>query len=170
MITTTFRHVCISKLEIFESRIGDAISNLTDEQIWWRPNHNALSIGMILQHLNGNVTQWIISALGDEADVRNRKEEFNDSVQMPKQQLYQNLQHTVNKACDIIDGIGDIELNDHIVVQGFHLTKFEALFDVVEHFSWHTGQIVYIAKLIKGAGHGISFYDNEKLNVSRNEI
>ena len=32
-------------------------------------------------------------------------------------------------------------------IQGLHVNGLEAVFHVVEHFSYHTGQIIYITKL-----------------------
>ena len=59
------------------------------------------------------------------------------------------------------------------IISGLPLSSFElaevpAVYHVVEHFSWHTGQITWIAKLRKGAQHGIAFYEDDSLNAARN--
>ena len=43
-----------------------------------------------------------------------------------------------------------------------------AVLHVVEHFSWHTGQVVWIAKARAGAAHGLAFYDDAAVNAARN--
>ena len=54
-------------------------------------------------------------------------------------------------------------------IQGFETTPFRAVYHVVEHFGWHTGQAVWIAKARGGPGHGIAFYDDAKINQLRND-
>ena len=39
---------------------------------------------------------------------------------------------------------------DPRVIQGMEVTVLDALYHVVEHFSTHTGQILYLAKLRSG--------------------
>ena len=43
------------------------------------------------------------------------------------------------------------------VIQGFDQTALQAIFHVVEHFSFHTGQIIYITKFRKGMD--LKFYN-----------
>ena len=45
-------------------KIERSLAGLTDEDIWWRPNETSNSIGNLLLHLCGNVTQWIIGGVG----------------------------------------------------------------------------------------------------------
>ena len=44
----------------FLPKIERCLEHLTDEDVWWRPNEASNSIGNLLLHLCGNVTQWII--------------------------------------------------------------------------------------------------------------
>ena len=53
-------------------------------------------------------------------------------------------------------------------IQGFEVTGLAAVLHVVEHFSWHTGQAVWIAKARAGAEHGLAFYDDARVNKARN--
>ena len=43
------------------------------------------------------------------------------------------------------------------VIQGLERTALQAIFQVVEHFSFHTGQIIYITKFRKGMD--LKFYN-----------
>ena len=50
------------KLRIYTegiARINKVIDMLTEEQVWYSPNANMNSVGNLVLHLNGNVTQWI---------------------------------------------------------------------------------------------------------------
>src|SRR5262249_59455613 len=56
-------------------RIEQAIDGLSIENMWWRSNAAANSIGNLILHLDGNVRQWIISGLGGATDIRERQRE-----------------------------------------------------------------------------------------------
>ena len=43
--------------------------------------------------------------------------------------------------------LSDDSLAGKHTIQGLHVTGLEAVLHVVEHFSYHTGQIIYITKL-----------------------
>ena len=60
-------------------------------------------------------------------------------------------------------GLDSKELDAALEIQGFATDRQGAMLHVVEHFSWHTGQAVWIAKARAGAGHGLAFYDDSKL-------
>ena len=47
----------------------------------------------------------------------------------------------------MLAGLSDDSLARKHTIQGLHVTGLEAVFHVSEHFSYHTGQIVYITKL-----------------------
>jgi hypothetical protein len=49
-------------LEQYWPRLRACVEQLTDEQVWWRPNEASNSIGNIILHLNGNVGQWLIAS------------------------------------------------------------------------------------------------------------
>lgn len=53
-------------------------------------------------------------------------------------------------------------------IQGYRVTGLKAVFHVVEHFSWHSGLITWLAKLRAGAWHGLSYYDDARLNAAKN--
>ena len=42
-------------------------------------------------------------------------------------------------------------------IQEYEVTVLQAIFHVVEHFSGHTGQIIYLTKLLKNKD--LRFYD-----------
>jgi len=59
--------------------ITHAVQQLDDQQVWYRPSSSSNSAGVIIQHLYGNLHQWVCSAVGGEAFERNRPQEFIDS-------------------------------------------------------------------------------------------
>ena len=82
--------------------------------------------------------------------------------------MFERLEATVRRASELIDGFDDVELAATYKIQGAERTGLGAIYHVVEHFSWHTGQAVWIAKARAGAAHGIAFYDEAEVNAARN--
>jgi uncharacterized damage-inducible protein DinB len=150
-------------------RIERVLASLPADDLWWRANDDALSAGTILAHLAGNVRQWIVSGLGGEADQRDRAAEFAATTGPEADALFAQLSETVGSACRVIEGLAGKDLGVSVVIQGFETTPIYAVYHVVEHFSWHTGQLLSIVKQRAGPGHGISFYDDATINAAHNE-
>jgi uncharacterized damage-inducible protein DinB len=128
-------------------RIVKCLQELSEEEIWWRPNSSSNSAGNLVLHLCGNVHQWIISGLGGAEDKRERDREFAEQGPIPRQVLVAQLRRTVRDACRVLARLSDDLLSRKYVIQGFHVTGLDAAFGVTEHFGYHTGQIIFITKL-----------------------
>ena len=142
-------------------RILKCMDQLTNEQIWWRPNESSNSIGNLVLHLSGNVNQWIYAGLGGFPDTRQRQIEFDERNGVDKEVLAQLLTDTMSRVRPIIERISIDELMRKRAVQTFEETGVSILIHVTEHFSYHTGQIAYITKLIKDKSLG--FYEGVML-------
>lgn len=129
-------------------RIRRAIELLNDEQIWWRANEQSNSIGNLMLHLAGNVRQWIVAGIGDMPFVRERDKEFGQRSPIPKAEVLYKLQTAVDDALEVLARLPSSRLTQHRTIQGMNVTVQGAIYHVVEHFSMHTGQILYIAKLL----------------------
>ena len=132
--------------EEYPASIERAISSLTDEQIWWRPNEGSNSIGNLMLHLAGNVRQWIVAGVGRQPNERNRQQEFDERRKIPKHELLARLTSVLAEADAVLAKLREGELSEARQIQGADTTVMKAVFHVVEHFSMHTGQIQWIAK------------------------
>jgi len=146
------------------TRIEKVLSLLTEEEVWYRPNDEANSIGHLILHLCGNVTQWIGSGIGRQVDRRERDLEFGTTEHLNKELLIKKL-HTLRPITD--QALAKITSSDQLTeprkVQGFDETVLGILIHVTEHFSYHVGQVAIIAKYLKGVDLG--FYADMDLNV-----
>lgn len=127
-------------------KIAAAIEPLSVEQLWWRPNETSNSIGNLMLHLAGNVRQWIVGGLGGVDFPRDRASEFSTREQQPASSLTSHLQSAVDDACRVLAGLDPDSLTEPRAIQRFDTTVMGAIYHVVEHFSMHTGQIIYLAK------------------------
>ena len=100
--------------------------------------------------------------------MREREREFSAREGAPAGPLLERLALTVRSAARLIEELPEHRLTRSLCIQGFDTTGLGAIYHVVEHFSWHTGQIVWIAKERAGPGHGIALYDEAAVNRARN--
>ena len=142
-------------------RIRSCLNKLRDEQIWWRPNEASNSIGNLLLHLNGNVRQWILTGLGDQPDDRKRQTEFDERNPIPKDKLWNTLDETMRELTPVLDAVTPEDLLKKRPVQTFEETGMSILVHVTEHFSYHTGQIAWITKML--ISEDLGFYKDIKL-------
>lgn len=137
-------------------RIEVCVAKLTPEQVWARGGEQQNAIGNLLLHLAGNVRQWILSGVGGAPDVRTRDAEFAAREGEAPSEIVARLRETVTKAIEVIRGLPAERLLDRITVQGYDVTKMEAIFHVVEHFSGHAFQIIFATKLL--TNQDLGFY------------
>lgn len=143
-------------------RIRDCVALLSDEQVWWRPNEACNSIGNLLLHLRGNLSQWVLAGLGGQAYERRRSEEFSARQGAPKGELVARLEEVVRSVREAISSLDGAALQRPRHVQGYDTDGIGILFHAVEHMSYHTGQIVAAAKQLTGPAAGIEFYPQHR--------
>lgn len=135
-------------------RLREAVAPLTEEQVWWRPNEASNSIGNLILHLNGNMRQWLVASFNREQDQRNRPAEFAAKGEAAAAELLDKLGATLDAAGAVLDRLTAEELLAPYEIQGYKVRGLDAVYQVVEHFGLHYGQIIYIAKNLTGKDLG----------------
>jgi hypothetical protein len=105
-------------------------------------------------HLNGNVGQWLVSSFRRLEDSRNRPAEFSERQRIPAKTLLAKLGATLNEASDVLASLTEEDLLSTLHIQGYTVTGLQAVYQVVEHFALHYGQIVYVTKLVRAEDLG----------------
>lgn len=136
-------------------KIRSCLKLLDQEDLWWSSNPNTNSVGTLILHLCGNVRQWIISGLGGKPDRRRRNLEFQERG-IDKEELLERLEGTVREAAAVLEGMTGAELLKNQQIQVYDVSGVQAVVHVVEHFAYHTGQIIYITRLRKNVD--LKFY------------
>ena len=129
-------------------RIQSCVEKLSLEQLQFRPNANSNSIGNQILHLNGNVRQWLISSLTGAKDTRERAKEFDLNTHFTKESLIELLEKLEVDIRTTFPTILQLDLTTKKEVQCYHETVLSILVHVIEHFSYHVGQITYITKML----------------------
>ena len=135
-------------------RLRGCVESLTDEQVWWRPNEASNSIGNLILHLNGNVRQWLVSSFNRLEDTRDRPAEFSERHMIPATALLEKLGATMQDASAVLARLAEADLLATFQIQGYMVNGLGAVYQVVEHFGMHYGQIVFITKLVRARDLG----------------
>jgi len=130
-------------------RIVHCLGYLSDEEVWARPNEETVSIGNLILHLSGNVRQWICAGLGMQEDIRKRDSEFSTEGGVSKVALTENLKRTIIDAQEVIERLNAEDLVSKYEVQVYEESGMSIVMHVIEHFSYHVGQITYAVKSLK---------------------
>jgi len=77
------------------------------------------------------------------------------------------LRTTASEAAAVIQAVSLERLTGRLVIQNYEVSVLEAILHVVEHFSGHTGQIIFATKMLTGADLG--FYRHLRTTAAHGE-
>ena len=158
-----FKDSCCFRISESQRMLEKALTILPEEVLWKRPNEQSNSVGNQLLHMKGNLTQYVLSALGDTSDHRDRDREFTTRDGIDLQTLWNDLNKTLEVAKQCIQNCPERRLLQSHNVQGFSLSGVDVAVHAVEHLSYHTGQIAFWVKQLTAKPLG--FYDGMNLNA-----
>jgi len=181
--TIAFLAAAIEQLDGGMQKIRHCLDQLDELQIWRRPQpwtvqdgaeaatHSGEaaqqpvpmnSIANILLHLNGNLRQWLVSGLTDIEDDRIRQAEFDDESGRPSAELLEELEGTIDRAREIILSLDDHQVLTQRLVQEFHCSGAQVLWDSIAHFRGHVQEIVHITRMHLGAEYKFDFVPRDQ--------
>lgn len=139
-------------------KIRHCVEALPRVALWARPNQGSNSVGNLLVHLTGNVTEWILGGVGGRSIQRYRAGEFAQRDGADAAKLLANLDTVLKDVDSVLAGLSEEDLERSLVVQERQTTVMAAVYHVVEHFAMHTGQIIFLTKIY--APGKIHFYED----------
>ncbi len=136
------------------ARIVKCVQLLGYDGLWYTPNKNVNSIANLVLHLSGNITQYIHTTFGHQADKRNRDLEFSSHRTHSKDQLIKSIEESIIKAVEYVQKSEASNFEKIHEVQCFKESGISILIHVIEHTSYHTGQITQMTKWINNIDTG----------------
>jgi len=145
-------------------RVNACLDFMTEENIWFAPNGNVNSVGNLVLHLCGNINQYINATLGDEKDNRERSLEFSADKSHNRAALKHKISSIIQKAVKVVEQTELTQLTQEYDVQGFKEKGTSIIIHVIEHMSYHTGQITTICKWLEDVD--TKYYDGLDLEIT----
>ena len=159
----TFLEESIKSFRGLKSNAEKAIEQVSDAEMHWSYNEESNSIAIIVKHMAGNmISRWtdFLTTDGEKPD-RNRDGEFEDDFQS-RQQIMDYWNKGWKIFLDTLNSLREEDLLKRVFIRKEPHTVIRALQRQLAHYAYHCGQIVYVAKQIKGK-------DFKTLSIARGE-
>lgn len=144
--TTEARHELNASLRMIRHCVGQ----LSDEQVWWRPQEDMNSAGNLLLHLTGNLRQRLLSSIGGSADDRDRLSEFTARGPIPKAELLERFEDAVSRADVLLANLPAARLSEPRTMMTFagpvELSVQSLIFRTITHLTGHTQEIIQLTR------------------------
>lgn len=134
-------------------RLGDGALDQIDEADWhWRPDEEATSIAILVQHLHGNMlSRWTNFLAADgEKPTRDRDAEFEPQG-LSVTDLRERWEEGWRVCLGAIEALEEGDLARIVRIRGEPLSVTDAILRQVSHYAYHVGQIVWLAHSRRGA-------------------
>lgn len=140
-------------LRAIKSQADKAIAQLESEQLFESFGGDSNSIAVIMRHMAGNMrSRWtdFLTTDGEKPD-RNRDGEFEDPDSRDREVLLGNWESGWTVAFAGVDALTPLDLEKTITIRNEPHSVIGAIERTMRHLSQHVGQIVFIAKDLRGA-------------------
>lgn len=131
-----------------------AIAQVSDEQLFQTLDPESNSLGLIAKHLRGNmVSRWtdFLTSDGEKPD-RQRDLEFEQESGTTRADVERWLDEGWSAALVALEALRPTDLGRVITIRGEPLSVTQAILRNLNHAAYHVGQIVFLAKHLKGDG------------------
>jgi len=134
---------------VLPAQVRAAVEQLSEEQMWWRPNEKSNSVANLVLHLTGSLNLYLNRNIGGMAYVRDRDGEFAARGAMSKREVMAMFDDMVAKADQTFAKVKPEQLSG----PSSDPERFDYLIDdlisIVTHASTHVGQILWITKMLR---------------------
>lgn len=135
---------------VFPAQIRECLDQLSDDEIWSRPNQQSNSVGNLVLHLTGSLSHFLNHKLGGLDFHRDRPAEFAERRHIPKDELRTRFDGMVRQAEQTFSSITAGRLMKPSPEPKMNRYVVEDLLNIVVHMSTHAGQILWITKMFRG--------------------
>jgi hypothetical protein len=135
----------------FYKDLGDkTFEQLHEDDFDFVPAEDCNSVGIIIQHLSGNMlSRWTDFLTTDgEKEWRQRDAEFEKSG-LVKEQLINLWEKGWNCVFETLDDLKPKDLKKTVTIRGEPMSVVDAINRHLAHSAYHVGQIIYAAKIIR---------------------
>jgi hypothetical protein len=153
MTQETYLQLAIREFKRMKSLADGAIAQVTPEQFFAVLSDGDNSIAVIVKHLGGNLlSRWSAFLTTDgEKPGRNRDSEFEITTTDTQPALMRQWESGWSTLFSALEPLTEPDLARTITIRGEPHTVLQATNRQLTHYSYHVGQIVFLAKHHAGA-------------------
>ena len=141
----------VNRFETYKLLGEKCFDQLTDEDIQWQYNEASNSIAITVKHIVGNMHSRFTNFLTEDGEKpwRHRDTEFENAY-TNKLDLIKAWEKGWQCVFEAIEPITEDMLENTVFIRNEKHTIIEALNRQLAHYAYHIGQIVYVARMLKG--------------------
>lgn len=139
------------------------MEQVSDEQLFATLDPEMNSIAIIVKHMTGNMrSRWtdFLTSDGEKPD-RNRDTEF-EQPPSTRSELLEIWNSGWDQVFGALEPLSDSDLERTVTIRGEAHSVMQAINRQIAHYSYHVGQIVFLAKHLNSSGW-------KSLSVPRNK-
>lgn len=147
-----FIELMIKRFAFYKDLGEKAILQLDDSEIHRKLQPGDNSVAVIVKHVCGNLLSRFTDFLHSDGEKswRNRDEEFIED-NGNKTALLKQWNEGWDCVISALKTLTDHDLENKVTIRGEEHLVFDAILRSIGHYSYHVGQIAFLAKTIKGA-------------------
>ena len=115
--------------KIIPAQIRECVEQLNEEQLWWRPNEQANSVGNLVLHVSGSTRHYLSRSIGGIQYDRDRPAEFAERGPLPKEQLLSIFDETIAQAKQVLDDFDTSRFLHQTEEPNYFATLFEQILE-----------------------------------------
>lgn len=145
--TTSYVEDSLTLFRYYKKLVERAIAQVSDDQLFAALDPESNSIAIIVKHMAGNMrSRWTDFLTSDgEKPGRNRDAEFSDPP-ATRDALIELWEDGWRRVLETMQSLSDDDLGRTITIRGEAHSVMQAINRQVAHYSYHCGQIVFLAK------------------------
>lgn len=154
----------VKKQFLYYKMLGEkSMGQLPDEGLFYEYNSESNSVAIIVNHLAGNMLSRFTDFLtaDGEKEWRNRDLEFVNPFQS-REELLAKWEEGWSCLLGALADLEAVDLEKIVYIRNEGHTVAEAINRQLAHYPYHIGQIVFIAKMLKG-------HEWQSLSIPRNQ-
>ena len=149
-LDSTVLHVVRLRLtQDYPGQIAACLDALTEEQLWWRPHEQANAAGNLLVHLAWSNRYYFEQVIGGRDIGRDRDAEFAARGGLSKTDVRNRWDAALAVVTRMLGALTPERLMETTDRTGKVTTFAQVLLHVSHHNAIHTGQILWITKMLQ---------------------
>jgi hypothetical protein len=161
--STSYLEDSVSLFRDYKKLAEGAMEQVSEDELFQAFDEEMNSIAIIAKHMAGNMrSRWTDFLTSDgEKPNRNRDSEF---VEPPstRAELMKMWNQGWDQVFEALEPLSDADMERKITIRGEPHSVMQAINRQIAHYAYHVGQIVFLAKHIKGS-------DWKSLSVPKNK-
>jgi hypothetical protein len=138
----------------YYKKLGEgALEQVSDEQLFATLDPEMNSIAIMVKHMTGNMrSRWtdFLTSDGEKPD-RNRDTEFEEPPST-RAELLKTWNDGWDRVFSALEPLSDSDLGRTVSIRGEPHSVMQAINRQIAHYSYHVGQIVFLAKHLNASG------------------